>query len=75
MAGYIDITEKDKVYAGIAQALALSKEYNVPVRVLNFYGTAHEYPQLFNEQPDKQPSPPVITIAHVNGNHFQFIDD
>jgi hypothetical protein len=74
LPGYIDITEKDKVYAGIAQALALSKEYNVPVQVLNFYGTPHEYPQLF-EQADKQSQPPIITIAHVNGNHFQFVDD
>jgi hypothetical protein len=74
---YIDITKKDHIYCGLPQVIALSKEYNVPIRVIyNYDKPAHQQnEQLFNDQSYKDPAPPIITIAHVNGNHFQFVDD
>lgn len=77
LQGYIDITKKDRVYCGVAQLLALSKEYNVPTRVLYNFGTENQYEQIFNEEVnlDQNPPLPILTLAHVNGNHFQFLDD
>lgn len=63
---YIQMSKKDRFYCGIPQVLALTKVYNIPIRVLYPYGE-----QTFNEQPGK----PIVTIKHINGNHFQYLDN
>lgn len=77
LQAYIDITKKDHIYCGLPQVMALAKEYGVPIRVIyNYDKPVHQRnEQLFNDQSHQNPPPPVITIAHVNGNHFQFVDD
>lgn len=76
-SSYINLTKRDKVYCGIAQLLAISKEYNIPIRVLYQYGKPGQTEQIFNQEVEQNtPSPlPILTIAHVNNNHFQFLDD
>lgn len=75
--GYIQATKQDHVYCGIAQILALSKEYQIPVCVIYDYGTTHARPETYNaECNDGRVSPlPALTIAHVNRNHFKFFND
>ena len=77
LQGYIDMTKKDHVYCGIAQLFALTKKYNIPSRVLYNYGKDNEYEQVFNHEANKigKPTLPILTVAHINGNHFQFVDD
>lgn len=75
--GYIDITKKDRVYCGVAQLFALSKYYGIPVSVLYNYGKASQHEQIFNAEVNTGRSDPlpILTIAHVNGNHFQYVND
>jgi|GEM_PF-4538482 len=75
--GYIELTKKDHVYSGLPQIVALTKEYDIPIRVLYRYGKDDGYEQIFNEAANEKRDPPlpVLTIAHVNGNHFQFLDE
>lgn len=74
---YIEITKGDHVYCGVAQIFALSKEYHIPIRVLYNYGKPNQYEQTFNQEANKerQHPLPILTLAHLNGNHFQFFND
>lgn len=75
--GYIKMTENDHVYCGIPQIIALCKIYNIPIRVLYKYGKADQCAETYNEQANEgRSSPlPILTIAHVNNNHFKLIND
>lgn len=77
LQGYIDLTKQDHVYCGVAQMFALSREYGVPVQVLYNYGKPNQYAQIFNDEVNTNNSNPlpILTVAHVNGNHFKFLDD
>jgi hypothetical protein len=70
---YINMTKEDHVYCGTPQILALCKKYDIPVRVLFNYNRSNQFEQIFNEK--AQATKPVLTLAHVNGNHFQYVDD
>jgi hypothetical protein len=75
LQGYIDITKQDHVYCGIPQLFALSKIYNIPIRVVYKYGKADQYSEIYNEEVNiGRSSPlPILTVAHVNENHFKLL--
>lgn len=75
LEGYIDMTKQDHIYCGLPQVLALSKDYNVPIRVIYMFGKPTEKSEIYNEEAYEKGITPIITIAHVNGNHFKFIED
>jgi hypothetical protein len=69
---YINCTKEDRFYCGTAQIYALSLMYKIPIKLLK----DGQQPVTFNEIVNQDHIPlPVLTIAHVNGNHFQFIND
>lgn len=68
---YIERTKTSGFYCGLPQIIAISNKYEIPIRVLYRYGKQDQHEQIFNQQL----SGPVITLAHLNGNHFEFFDD
>jgi hypothetical protein len=75
---YIEITKKkdeeEQVFCGIAQLLALSKEYDIPVRIYYPY-EPEPYSQIYNEEAHTERQLPILSIHHSGGNHFDVVDD
>lgn len=62
---YLTQSAEQDFFCGTAQILALSHVYNIPISVI--YGDGQT--RTFNEKPGQSP----IIIAHVGGNHFNFV--
>ena len=74
IADYINHSKKDHFYGGVAEILALSKKYDISIRVIYNYNADDQREEIFNKKTDEST---IITIActGINQNHFQYLDD
>ncbi|WP_213105889.1 OTU domain-containing protein [Candidatus Protochlamydia amoebophila] len=66
---YINKSSKDQFYCGTAHVHALAMIYKIPIEIIFNFNTAGEMRQILNPS---ESSHPILTLAYVNGNHFQF---
>lgn len=69
---YIEKSKQDHFYCDAAHIYALSHYYEIPVIVISKYGKSDQSEDTYN--PEAAFSLAPITIAHVNGNHYVYID-
>jgi hypothetical protein len=67
---YIALTSMNYIYCGIVQVLSLCKVYDIPIKVIYDYGKEGQYEQTYNQKENAKRK--VLTLAHVNDNHFKF---
>lgn len=69
---YIEKSKQDHFYCDAAHIYAISHYYEIPVTVISKYGKSDQSEDTYN--PEAASSLAPLTIAHVNGNHYVYID-
>jgi len=62
---YLEKTAQQDFFCGTAQILALSQVFNIPINVIYTDGQIRTF--------NAKPSHFSVTIAYINGNHFNFV--